>query len=177
MTYILKIINVCQDNVKHVSKIILRHFTKRCMESTASKRFIKRYIWLNLWAKFTQFFFVFECLYYATQYYRIYYLAAQQQNKLINFRFVLMWCAFQLRNSATVLQEAHTNSIFSRQQFSVLEYYTARNIISCLAAQSAIQISVAFFYEVAVFSDFNRLFELLGPGFAPYSNNAFYILE
>ena len=38
-------------------------------------------------------------------------------------------------------------------------------------------ISVAFFYQVPLFSDFNRLFELLGPVFAPYSSNAFYILE
>ena len=36
---------------------------------------------------------------------------------------------------------------------------------------------VAFFDQVALFSDFNDLFELLGPGFAPYSSSAFYILE
>ena len=29
-------------------------------------------------------------------------------------------------------------------------------------------ISVAYFDQVALFSDFNHLFELLGPGFAPY---------
>ena len=58
---------------------MLRHFTKKCMESTASKLFIKRCIWLHLWAKVAQFF---QCLYYATQNYRIYYLAAQQQHKL-----------------------------------------------------------------------------------------------
>ena len=51
-------INVCQDNVKHVSKIMLRHFTKKCMESTALKLFIKRCIWLHLWAKVAQFFLV-----------------------------------------------------------------------------------------------------------------------
>ena len=61
--YILKIINLCRDNVKHgknctdewfyfscvvitVGKIMLRHFTKKCMESRASKVFIKRFIWL-----------------------------------------------------------------------------------------------------------------------------------
>ena len=37
--------------------------------------------------------------------------------------------------------------------------------------------SVAYFDQVALFSNFNRLFELLGSGFAPYSSNAFYILE
>ena len=38
-------------------------------------------------------------------------------------------------------------------------------------------ISVTFFDQVALFFDFNRLFELLGPGHAPYSSNAFYIIE
>ena len=33
-------------------------------------------------------------------------------------------------------------------------------------------ISVAFFDQVALFSDFNHLFELLGPGFAPYSSKS-----
>ena len=33
-------------------------------------------------------------------------------------------------------------------------------------------ISVAFFDQVFLFSDFNRLFELLGPGFAPNSSIA-----
>ena len=36
---------------------------------------------------------------------------------------------------------------------------------------------VAFFHQVALFSDFNRSFELLGPGFAPYSSNVFYIFR
>ena len=36
---------------------------------------------------------------------------------------------------------------------------------------------VAFFDQVALFSDFNRWFELLGPGFAPYSSNVFYIFR
>ena len=44
------------------------------------------------------------------------------------------WCAFQLRNSATGLRQAHTNSIFSLV-ISVSEYYTARNnVVSCFSA-------------------------------------------
>lgn len=35
--------------------------------------------------------------------------------------------------------------------------------------------TVAFFDQVALFSDVNCLFELLQPGFAPYDSNAFYI--
>ena len=31
--------------------------------------------------------------------------------------------------------------------------------------------------QVALFSDFNRLFEFLGRGFAPYGRNAFYLVE
>ena len=38
-------------------------------------------------------------------------------------------------------------------------------------------ISLAFFDQVPLFSDFNRLFELLGQDFVPCSSNAFYILE
>ena len=37
--------------------------------------------------------------------------------------------------------------------------------------------SVAFFDQVALFPDSNGLFELLGPGFARYNCNAFYILK
>ena len=33
------------------------------------------------------------------------------------------------------------------------------------------------FDQVAIFSDFIRLFELLGLGFTPYGSNAFYILK
>ena len=38
-------------------------------------------------------------------------------------------------------------------------------------------LSVAFFDQADLFPDFNHFFPLLGPGFAPYSSNAFYILE
>ena len=51
----------------------------------------------------------------------------------------------------------------------------------CLRQRARDPISVAFFDRVALFSDFNHLFELLpgvtGPGFAPNSSSAFYILE
>ena len=38
-------------------------------------------------------------------------------------------------------------------------------------------ISVAFIDQVALFSDFNRLFKLLKWGFVPYGSNALYISE
>ena len=47
----------------------------------------------------------------------------------------------------------------------------------CLRHRARDPISVAYFDRVALFSDFNHLFELLGPGFAPYSSSAFYLLE
>ena len=63
-------------------------------------------------------------------------------------------------------------------------YYTVRNVMSCLSAiwlthvdRATDPISVAFFNHVTFFSDINHLFQLLGSGFAPYSTNAFYILE
>ena len=99
------------------------------------------------------------------------YLAAKQQNTLIQFPVCanIGRCAFHLRYSVTGLREAHPNSIFSLP-ISVLEYYTANNVMSCFGAYRCFlplrhtardPISVAFFDRVALFSDFNRLFELL----------------
>ena len=47
--------------------------------------------------------------------------------------------------------------------------------IECYLTETelGIRFPVAFFDQVALFSDFNRSFELLGPGFAPYSSNVF----
>ena len=65
------------------------------------------------------------------------YLAAQQQNKLIQFpvcaNIGVLFCAFHLRYSVTDLREAHPNSIFSLA-ISVLEHYTANNVMSCFSA-------------------------------------------
>ena len=89
----------------------------------------------------------------------------------------MCWCAFHFRNPATCLQEAHTNSIFSLA-ISVLEYYTVRNVMLCFSTVlSKTELRIRFQYRLAIFSDFIRLFELLGPGFTPYGSNAFYILE
>ena len=38
-------------------------------------------------------------------------------------------------------------------------------------------ISVASFDQIALFSDFNHLFELLELGFSPYSSSTFYMLD
>ena len=54
-----------------------------------------------------------------------------------NFQFVLMLVAFQLRNPATGWRKANANPIFSLA-ISVLEYYTARNVVPCFGASSAI---------------------------------------
>ena len=81
---------------------------------------------------------------------------------------------FQLRNSTTGLREARTNSIPSLA-ISVLEYYKKKpEILLCHVSVYRVlsegrgrdPISVAFFDQVALFSYFNRLFELLWPGFA-----------
>ena len=72
----------------------------------------------------------------------------------------------------TGLREAHPNSIFSLA-ISVLVYYTANIVMSCFSAKwcsggafclrhrARDPISVAFSDGVALFSDFNHLFELL----------------
>ena len=65
---------------------------------------------------------------------RVVYLAAQQQNKLIQFPVCAnVQCAFHVTFSVTGLREAHPNSIFSLA-ISVLEYYTANNVMSCFSA-------------------------------------------
>ena len=49
--------------------------------------------------------------------------------------------------------------------------------VQCYLRQSYGSDSVGFIDQVSIFSDFIRLFELLGPGLTPYGSNAFYILE
>ena len=62
----------------------------------------------------------YKVLKYSSQIHMVY-LAAQQQNKFIQFPVCanVAWCAFHLR---------HPNSICS------LEYYTANNVMSCFSA-------------------------------------------
>ena len=55
------------------------------------------------------------------------YLAAQQRNKFVQFPV----CAEV--GAVTGLRESHPNSIFSLA-ISVLEYYTANNVMSCFSA-------------------------------------------
>ena len=64
----------------------------------------------------------------------------------------------------------------------VLENYTTRNAMSCFGTIRLLSdyrardpISVAWFDQVTLFSDFNRLFTFLGPGFSPYSSNAPFV--
>ena len=113
--YILKIINVCQDNVKHgkncthewfyflrgvitVGEIMLRRFTKKCMESRASKLFAERCIWFNLYAKVAQFFFRVLILRYLVlqdiKYCMVPTWPHKKKTNLYNFRFVLMLAWF-----------------------------------------------------------------------------------
>ena len=119
--------------------------------------------------------FLFEWLCYATSYlqnvkYCGIYLATQQQNKLTQF---LVCANVSVLLSLEILPQACEKHI--QTQISVLEYYTARNnVVSCFSRDP---ISVTFFDQVALFSDFNHLFEWFGPGFAPYSSSTFYIIS
>ena len=58
------------------------------------------------------------------------YLAAQQQNKLMQFPVCANVGVLLTLDIVTGLREAHPNSIFSLA-ISVLEYYTANNVMSC----------------------------------------------
>ena len=57
--------------------------------------------------------------------------------------------------------------------FQCTEWYLTKTVIGIQFPW----ISVAFFDHVALFSDFDHLFEWLGPGFAPYSSSAHYIIR
>ena len=208
ITYIVIIINVCQDNVKHgkkctdewfyflcgvitVGESMLRHFTKKCMESRPSKLFIERCIRLNSYAKAVQllllFFFFWSAyitLLSTTGYKVLYgiYLAAQQQRKLIQF---LVCSNVGVLSSLEIPPQAWEKHIYKLDFLSlailVLEYYTARismyRVLSSWLRQSKGCDFSSLFWSAGFISDFNRLFELLGPVFAPHSSNAFYVLE
>ena len=70
--------------------------------------------------------------------------------------------------------EKHLENRFSLSQF---RFSSITQPCHVLVHRARDPISVAFFDQVALFSNFNHLFELLGPGFASYSSIAFYILE
>ena len=74
--------------------------------------------------------------------------------------------------SATGLREAHTNWSITKSE--MLRHVSTQCYLRLRATDP---ISVAFIDQVALFSDFNRIFELHGPGFAAYDSIAFYMLE
>ena len=103
---------------------------------------------------------------------------------LYDFRFVLMLVCFSAQIFCRRLARS-THKLdfpFSNFGFLVLHSHKRYVMFKCIAVlanqdRARDPISVAYFNQVALFSDFNDLFELLGPGFAPYSSSAFYILE
>ena len=118
-----------------------------CVESRASNLFMKRCIRLNLQGKVAQFLSRGYVALLGTTGYKLLYssrirmvsdLAAQQQNKVINFRFVLTLVCF----SASYFQifchwlARSTQKLDFLFNNSGLEYYTA---MSCFSAQSAIR--------------------------------------
>ena len=114
----------------------------------------------------------------------MFYQAAQQQNNVIRFRFVLMLVCFSAQIFCRRLARS-THKLdfpFSKFGFLVLHSHKRYVMFKCIAVlanqdRARDPISVAYFNQVALFSDFNDLFELLGPGYAPFRSSAFYILE
>ena len=138
---------------------MLQHFTEKCMESRASKLFIKSCIWLNQQRQrmhdFSSSGFVLMLVYSLAQ--KFYHRLARSTYK-IDFSF-----------SNFGLGVSHSQKCYVMFQYHLTETKETELWIDLL--------SVAFFDHAALFSDFNHFFPLLGPGFAPYSSNAFYILE
>ena len=73
--------------------------------------------------------------------------------------------------------EWYLHSLAAQQQNKLNIQFPACANVGVLFSLEILPQTVACFDQVALFSDFNGLFELLGPGFAPYSSNAFYTLE
>ena len=113
------------------------------------------------------------------------YLVAQQQNKLTQFP---VCASVGVLFSLEILPQASDSTckpdfLFNNFSFGVLnsqKCYVMFWCIECYLTKTEVSrdpISVAFFDQVALFSDFNHLFDLPRPGLARYSSNAFYILE
>ena len=116
-----------------------------CVESRASNLFMKRCIRLNLQGKVAQFFSRGYVALLGTTGYKLLYssrirmvsdLAAQQQNKVINLRFVLTLVCFSALHCQIFCHwlARSTQKLDFLFNNSGLEYYTA---MSCFSAQSA----------------------------------------
>ena len=97
------------------------------------------------------------------------YLAAQQQNKLIQFPVCANVGVLFTLDILSQACEKHIQTRFSLQQFRfwsitqpiMLCHVSVHSGAFCLRHRARDPISVAFFDRVALFSDFNHLFELL----------------
>ena len=98
------------------------------------------------------------------------YLAAQQQNKLIQFPVCANVGVLFTLDILSQACEKHIQTRFSLQQFRfwsitqpiMLCHVSVHSGAFCLRHRARDPISVAYFDRVALFSDFNHLFELLG---------------
>ena len=140
---------------------MLKHFTEKCMESQASKLFIKSCIWLNQQRQRMNDFFSsgFVLMLVCSLAQKFYHRLARSTYKT-DFRF-----------SNFALGVSHSQKCYVMFQYHLTETKETELWIDLL------KFLVAFFDLAALFSDFNHFFPLLGPGFAPYNSNAFYILE
>ena len=159
-------------SVSTVGQIMLWHLLKKCIESRASKLFIKWCIWLNLYAK---------VVFFLSAYITLLWLpGAQQQNKLKQF---LVFANVGVLFSLEILPQAcekhiQLDFLSSNFNFGVLHSQKCCHVsVHIWLDRARDPISVALFNQVALISEFNHLFELLGPGFTSYSSNPLYILE
>ena len=116
----------------------------------------------------------YKVLKYLSQIHMVY-LGAQQQNKLIQFPvFANTGVLFTLDILSQACQK-HIRTRFSLWQFRfwsitrpiMLCHVSVHSGTFCLRHRARDRISVAFFDRVALFSDFNHLFELLDQGLLP----------
>ena len=153
-----------------VDKIMLK-----CVESRASQLCVKRCIYRQRLFNFFSSAYVtllsitgYKVLKYSSRIHMVY-LAAQQQNKLIQFPVCANIGVLFTLDILSQACEKHIQTRFSLQQFRfwsitqpiMLCHVSVHSGTFCLRQRDRDPISVAFFDRVALFSDFNYLFELL----------------
>ena len=119
---------------------------------------------------------------YSTVQYSTYLTRTTKHNKLIQFPVCANVGVLFILEILLHASKKHIQTRFSLQQFRFWSITQSEMLcyvsVQCYLRQSyGSDFSMGFIDQVAIFSDFIRLFELLGPGFTPYGSSAFYILE
>ena len=163
-----------------VGKIMLRHFTEKSIGEQGFKAVHKTVLLIKYRQRLLNFLLLVLILSYLVVQDIKYRMVStrplnNKTNLYVGVLFSLEKFFYRLARSTYKL-----DFLFSNFDFGVLhskKCFVMFQCVECYLFLARDPILVAFFNKVALFSDFNHLFELFGPGFAPCSSNAFNILE